>query len=94
MYKAELIEKIREKASRTESKADIEDVLNTAIQVIMDEVAAGGSVHLVGFGTFECSERSARCGRNPQTGKEMQLPAIKVPKFKAGKAFKDLVREG
>lgn len=92
MNKTELIDKVREKASRTESKADIEDILNTTFQVIMDEVADGVPVQIIGFGTFERAERAARCGRNPQTGKEMQIAACCVPKFKPGKAFKDLVK--
>lgn len=92
MNKTELINKVREKASRTESKADIEDVLNTAFQVIMETVAEGTPVQIIGFGTFERTERAARCGRNPQTGAEMQIEACCVPKFKPGKPFKDLVK--
>lgn len=92
MNKAEFIEKVREQASRTEMKADIDDIISTGLKVIMDEVANGGSVQFTGFGTFEAAERGERCGRNPQTGESMTIAATKVPKFKAGKAFKDLVK--
>lgn len=92
MNKAELIEAVRSNTDRTQTKADIEDVINTTISVIMDEVKKGGSVQLVGFGTFESAERSERCGRNPQTGEEMTIAATRVPKFKPGKVFKDMVK--
>ncbi|MBN2220601.1 MAG: HU family DNA-binding protein, partial [Vallitaleaceae bacterium] len=54
---------------------------------------AGGKIQLVGFGTFEVSERAARTGRNPRTNENMEIPASKAPKFKAGKALKDAVNE-
>lgn len=91
MTKTKLINEIRENTARTQTKADIEDIFNTAIDVIMGQVAAGNSVQITGFGTFECTERSARCGRNPQTGETMMVPAKKAPKFKPGKVFKDKV---
>ena len=57
------------------------------------ELGKGGKVQLVGFGTFEVTERAARVGKNPQNGKEISIPACKAPKFKAGKALKDAVNE-
>ena len=92
MNKTEFIDKVRANTERTQTKADIEDIINTAIDVIMDEVKAGGSVQFVGFGTFEAAERGERCGRNPQTGETITIAATKVPKFKPGKAFKDMVK--
>ena len=73
------------------SKKDAEKVLKAFTDVVAEELKNGGKVQLVGFGTFEVSERAARTGRNPQTGKEMTIPASKAPKFKAGKALKDSV---
>ena len=61
------------------------------IFVKADELKKGGKIQLVGFGTFEVSERAAREGRNPQTGETMTIAASKAPKFKAGKALKDMV---
>lgn len=92
MNKAEFVEAVRANTARTQTKADIEDVINTALDIIMDEVKKGGNVQFVGFGTFESAERSERCGRNPQTGEPMTIAATKVPKFKPGKAFKDMVK--
>ena len=59
--------------------------------VVGGELGKGGKVQLVGFGTFEVTERAARIGKNPQNGKEITIPACKAPKFKAGKALKDEV---
>ena len=59
--------------------------------VVANELKASGKVQLVGFGTFEVSERAAREGRNPQTGETMTIAASKAPKFKAGKALKDMI---
>jgi len=75
------------------SKKDAEASLKAFIDVVSEELKKGGKVQLVGFGTFEVSERAAREGRNPQTGKTMKIAASKAPKFKAGKALKDLVNE-
>ena len=63
------------------------------IDAISEALAAGEKVALVGFGTFEVSERAAREGRNPRSGETMSIPASKMPKFKAGKALKDMVNE-
>ena len=73
------------------SKKDVEAVLKSFTDVVASELKKGGKIQLVGFGTFEVSERAAREGRNPQTGKTMKIEACKAPKFKAGKALKDAV---
>ena len=75
------------------SKKDAEAALKAFTDVIAEELKKGEKIQLVGFGTFEVSERAARTGRNPQTGEEMTIPASKAPKFKAGKALKDLMNE-
>ena len=75
------------------SKKDAEKALKAFTDVVTDELKKGGKVQLVGFGTFEVSERAAREGRNPQTNEPLQLPASKAPKFKAGKALKDMLNE-
>ncbi len=62
------------------------------IETVIEAVSAGDKVQLIGFGTFEARERAAREGRNPSTGEVIQIPATKVPAFKAGKAFKDMVK--
>ena len=89
MNKTELIAAVAEKAEI--SKKDSEKALKAFIDVVTDELKAGGKIQLVGFGTFEVSERAAREGRNPQTGETMQISASKAPKFKAGKALKDAI---
>lgn len=87
MNKSELIAKIAEGADI--SKASAGRTLDSFIQAVTDELADGGDVALVGFGTFKVSDRAARVGRNPQTGSEIQIAAAKVPGFKAGKGLKD-----
>lgn len=89
MNKTELIAAVAEKAEI--SKKDSEKALKAFIDVVTDELKNGEKIQLVGFGTFEVSERAAREGRNPQTGETMTIAASKSPKFKAGKALKDLV---
>ena len=89
MNKAELVSAIADKA--TLSKKDAEAALKAFTDVVAEELKKGEKIQLVGFGTFEVSERAARTGRNPQTGKEMTIPASKAPKFKAGKALKDMI---
>ena len=89
MNKAELVAAMAEQAGL--SKKDAEAALKAFTDVVSDELKNGGKVQLVGFGTFEVSERAAREGRNPQSGEVMKIAASKAPKFKAGKAFKDLV---
>ena len=89
MNKTELIAAVAEKAEI--SKKDSEKALKAFIDVETDELKNGEKIQLVGFGTFEVSERAAREGRNPQTGKTMKIEACKAPKFKAGKALKDAI---
>ena len=89
MNKTELIAAIAEKTEL--SKKDAEKALKAFTDVVADELKKGEKIQLVGFGTFEVSERKAREGRNPQTGEIMPIAASKAPKFKAGKALKDLV---
>ena len=91
MNKTELVAAVAEQADI--SKKDAEKVLKAFVDVVTEEMKKGEKVQLVGFGTFEVSERAAREGRNPQTGKTMKIEACKAPKFKAGKALKDLVNE-
>ena len=73
------------------SKKDVEAVLKSFIDVVTDELKKGEKIQLVGFGTFEVSTRAAREGRNPQSGAVMKIAASKAPKFKAGKALKDMI---
>ena len=89
MNKTELVAAIAESAEL--SKKDAEKALKAFVDVVADELKKGEKVQLVGFGTFDISERPARKGRNPQTKKEITIPASKAPKFKAGKALKDAV---
>ena len=89
MNKVELVSAMAERAEMT--KVDTEKVLKAFIDTVTDELKNGGKVQLVGFGTFEVSERAERMGRNPQTGESITIAASKAPKFKAGKALKDLV---
>ncbi len=88
MNKGELVEEIAKGADL--SKADAERALNAFIDAVQGTVAAGNKVSLPGFGTFERTLRSARTGRNPQTGEPVDIPASKAPKFKAGARFKQL----
>ena len=90
MNKTELIGAIAKEAGI--SKKAAEDALKAFINVVGKTLKKGGKVQLVGFGTFEVSKRSARTGRNPQTGETIKIKAAKTPKFKAGKALKDLVK--
>ncbi len=87
MNKTELITAVAEKTELT--KKDVEKALKAFTDVVAEELKKGEKVQLVGFGTFEVSERAAREGRNPQTGETMKIEASRTPKFKAGKALKD-----
>ena len=89
MNKAELVAAMAEKTGM--KKNDAEKALKAFVDVVTDELVKGEKIQLVGFGTFEVSERAARTGKNPQTGKAIKIPASKAPKFKAGKALKDTV---
>ncbi len=86
MNKTELVAAMADKTEL--SKKDAEAALKAFTDVVAEELKKGDKIQLVGFGTFEVSERAERTGRNPQTGKEMVIPASKAPKFKAGKALK------
>ena len=89
MNRTELVAAMAEKTQL--SKKDAEAALKAFVDVVSEEMKKGEKLQLVGFGTFEVSERAAREGRNPQTGETMTIAASKTPKFKAGKALKDLV---
>ncbi len=89
MNKTELIAAIAEKAEL--SKKDSEKALKAFIDTVTEALKNEDKVALVGFGSFEVSKRAERTGKNPQTGKEITIPAATVPKFKAGKALKDAV---
>ena len=90
MNKTELIAAVAEAAGV--SKKDAEQVLNTFVLSLQDGLERDGKVQLPGFGTFEIRERAARVGRNPSTGVVIEIPAVKVPAFKPGKAFRDTVQ--
>ena len=89
MNKEELLQEISKKAKVTQKEAG--EVLNALVDTIQKTVSKGKKVTLVGFGTFESRKRAARNGRNPQTGKEISIPAKTVPVFSAGKKFKATV---
>ena len=89
MNKTELVAAMAEQTNL--SKKDAEAALKAFIDVVSEELKKGEKVQLVGFGTFEVSERAAREGRNPQTGETMEIKASITPKFKAGKALKDMM---
>ena len=87
MNKQELVAAIAEKAEL--KKDDAKNALNAFTGIVADELKKGERVQIVGFGSFEVSERAEREGRNPHTGEAMKIAASKAPKFKAGKALKD-----
>ena len=89
MNKEELVQEVSKKAKVTQKEAG--EVLNALVDTIQKTVSKGKKVTLVGFGTFESRKRAARTGRNPQTGKEISIPAKTVPVFSAGKKFKEVV---
>ena len=91
MNKTELVAAMAKETNL--SKKDVEAVLKSFTDVVASELKTGGEIQLGGVGTFEVSERAAREGRNPQTGETMKIAASKAPKFKAGKALKDMVNE-
>ena len=90
MNKEELVQEISKKAKVTQKEAA--DVLSALVETVQKTVSKGKKVTLVGFGTFEARKRAKRVGRNPQTGKEITIPAKTVPAFSAGKKFKELVK--
>lgn len=85
MNKSELISEVAAKANA--SKAITSTIIDAAMEVITEALARGENVQFVGFGTFSVQERKARTGRNPQTGKEMKIPAKKVVRFRPGAAL-------
>ena len=89
MNKAELIAEVAAKAGL--SKKDSEKAVTAALDTITASLTAGEKVQLVGFGVFDVKERGARIGRNPKTKEEIEIPASRVPQFKAGKALKEAV---
>ncbi len=91
MNKAELVNKVASKTGLT--KKDSEKALNATVESISQALSKNDKVQLVGFGTFEVRKRAARKGRNPSTGKEINIPASKVPAFKPGKALKEKVKK-
>lgn len=91
MKKTELIVAVAEKSGI--SKKDAEKAVTAVIDTIIETVAAGDKIQLTGFGTFEQRTRNARTGCDPRTGNKIEIPASKVPAFKAGKGFKDIVNK-
>jgi DNA-binding protein HU-beta len=90
MNKTDLINNIAAKSGLT--KRDVEAVLNGFLGEVTEALQSGDKVQLIGFGTFETRSRSGRTGRNPQTGKTIEIPASKIPAFKAGNKLKDAVK--
>lgn len=91
MNKKELVAAIAEKSEVT--KKDVEKVMQSFTEVVSEELAKGEKIQMVGFGTFEVAERAEREGRNPKSGEVMTIAASKSPKFKTGKALKDIVNK-
>ena len=91
MNKTELIAEVANKAGL--SRKDAEKALGAVVETITEAVVKGDKVQLVGFGSFETKKREARMGRNPKTKETIEIPATRVPVFKAGKALKDAVAE-
>ena len=90
MNKSELVKQIADRAGLSQAKAG--DVLDAFCASVIDALARGGEVAIIGFGTFKTSDRAERMGRNPQTGEAITIPASRAPKFSAGKALKDAVK--
>ncbi len=90
MTKTELINKLAEETDLTNT--DAAKALNATLNTIVDIVKCGNKVTIVGFGTFRTAERKAKEGRNPRTGETITIPAMKTPKFVAGKMFKEAVK--
>ncbi len=91
MNKTELVAAMAEKCEL--SKKDTEKVLKAFTETVSEQLKKGDKIQLVGFGTFEVVDRAARTGKNPQTGKAINIAACKAPKFKAGKALKEIVNK-
>ena len=91
MNKTELVALVAEKSGLT--KKDAETAVTAVLDTVVEAVTNGEKVQIVGFGTFEQRQRNARTGCDPRTGNTIEIPASKVPAFKAGKAFKDIVNK-
>lgn len=91
MNKAQFVEKIAKSTNLTKTRTEL--VLDAAFDLIQKSVSKGEEVKIVGFGTFDRSERKSRNGRNPKTGSQITIPAAKVPRFRPGKDFKSLVNK-
>lgn len=91
MNKTELISAVADASEL--SKKDAGKAVDAVFETVMDTLSESEKVQIIGFGTFEVRDRAARKGRNPQTGEEIEIPASKVPAFKAGKALRDAVRK-
>ncbi len=89
MKKSDIVAKVAESTGL--SKKDSEKALTAVLNTISEALAAGEKVQLIGFGTFDVKERAARTGRNPRTKETIEIPASKIPQFKAGKELKDAV---
>lgn len=91
MNKTDLVNAVAESSDL--SKKDAGKAVDAVFETITDSLSNGDKVQIIGFGNFEVRDRAARKGRNPQTGEEIQIPASKVPAFRAGKALKDAVKK-
>ena len=89
MNKQELVKKIAHDAEVTQRQASV--MVDSMINIVMNAVAKGEKVQLLGFGTFESKQRAPRTGRNPTTGETVEIPATVIPCFKPGQEFKDMV---
>jgi DNA-binding protein HU-beta len=90
MNKTQLVDGLSQQTQLT--KTTVEEVINATLDMIKKSVKKGEDVTLVGFGTFTKTKRKARSGRNPQTGKEIKIPTMTVPRFRPGKEFKESLR--
>lgn len=90
MNKAQLVDRLAQQTKST--KVHSEAILDAALEIIQKTVSKGDDVKIVGFGTFSCTQRKARNGRNPKTGEVVPIPGSKVPRFKAGKEFRNRLK--
>jgi DNA-binding protein HU-beta len=90
MNKMQLVDLLATQIQTTKTQSEL--MLDAVLDIIKKAVAGGEEVKIVGFGTFERQQRQPRKGRNPQTGKTVDIPAAQVPRFRPGKEFKDLVK--
>ena len=91
MNRLELVDRVA--ACNTASKAEVDSIIVSALEEIINAVRNGESVTLIGFGTFKCVDCAARTGRNPSTGEAIRIPAMKKPKVIPGTSFKELLNE-